>query len=71
MLKHLINILTFLYVSALTSPLKADTTWQELIAGTGSGNSKIIALPDTVLEGKNMRMNHWDSCWRKGDGPDH
>ena len=71
MLKHLINILTFLYLSALTSPLKADTTWQELIAGTGSGNSKIIALPDTVLEGKNMRMNHWDSCWRKGDGPDH
>ena len=67
----LINILTFLYVSALISPLKADTTWQELIAGTGSGNSKIIALPDTVLEGKNMRMNHWDSCWRKGDGPDH
>ena len=75
MRRNLKNILTLtnltLCVSTFINPLQADTKWQELKAGHGSNNSMIITLPDTVLEGKNMRMNHWDSCWREGKGPDH
>ena len=66
----ILTILT-LCVSTFINPLQADTKWQELKAGHGSNNSMIITLPDTVLEGKNMRMNHWDSCWKEGKGPDH
>ena len=67
----LINILTCFGVLAVINPSNANTTWQELKMGRGSGNSVLIALPDDVLEGKALRMNHWDSCWRKGNGPDH
>lgn len=52
--------------------LKAEIiNWKKIESGKGSGNSRLIKLPETVLEGKKLRMNHWDSCWQKGKGPDH
>ena len=61
-----------LCIFAFGQRLEADTeVWRDLARGKGSGNSTIISLPESVLEGKTLRMNHWDSCWREGKGPDH
>ena len=32
--------------------------WKELDGGKSSGNSRLINLPESVLDGKQLRMNH-------------
>lgn len=63
-----IFLLFFLF---LNNSYADPIVWKELAGSKSSGNSRLINLPDNVLEGKKLRMNHWDSCWQNGKGPDH
>ena len=67
-MKKFLFLLFFIFLNySYADPL----VWKELAGGKSSGNSRLINLPESVLDGKQLRMNHWDACWQKGKGPDH